>query len=70
MGLNSKQTISSVSGGYLITKKLPGCKANEKVDRYLEIDLPASDIEQGRVTWDMSECSKKKSFPERVGATC
>ena len=40
------------------------------MERILEIGLPMSDIEQGRVTWDARECKKRKAFPERVGSSC
>jgi len=50
--------MSAVQGGYISVIKLPGCKANEQVERILEIGLPISDIEKGNVKWSTKECFK------------
>lgn len=49
---------------------MPGCKAKETAERILEIALPLSDIEKGRVIWAPAECMKRRAFPERVGSSC
>jgi hypothetical protein len=67
--MNNADKVTTVQGGYLLTSKLPGCKAKERVERILAIELPPSDIQLGRVSWDVAECNKKRPFPMRVGST-
>lgn len=67
IGLSQKRAKSTELSGYIATIKLPGCPAKSKVDRILEIDLPAADIQKPLKPWSRYECDKDVKFGERIG---
>ena len=69
IGLDTRRMNATEDGAYLVQAKLPGCLAKCRIERDLEIDLPAPDVMKPIPIWSKEECMRQTRHPERVGTS-